>query len=144
MTDNDNPTSRESDPIIHPRRELSEHGLLPIPKLIFSDGNQTLTYINDKFLNLSASSSTHQDSFSHSIAISETLQISLDHARLLLDTLASVLHCDSDPLVTADSAEVDGGWIRAYPFIKNFNSIHFNVILLAHEDLATYTTNGNP
>ncbi|XP_047314838.1 TBCC domain-containing protein 1-like [Impatiens glandulifera] len=104
MTDNDDPTMRESDPIIHPRRELFEHGLLPIPKLIFSDGNQTLTSIKDKFLHLSASSSTHRVD---SIAISETLQISLDHARLLLDTLASVLHCDSDPLVTADSSEVD-------------------------------------
>ncbi|XP_047317065.1 uncharacterized protein LOC124920594 isoform X3 [Impatiens glandulifera] len=126
MTDNDNPTSRESDPIIHPRRELSEHGLLPIPKLIFSDGNQTLTYINDKFLNLSASSSTHQDSFSHSIAISETLQISLDHARLLLDTLASVLHCDSDPLVTADSAEVDGGHFQVDTCLSIHQEFQFN------------------
>lgn len=107
MADNDDPTrqpARESEALIHPRREPFEHGLLPISKLIFSDGNQTLTSIKEKLLHLSASSPTHRVD---SIAISETLQISLDHARIILDTLASVLHCDSDPLLTADSSEVD-------------------------------------
>lgn len=42
-----------------------------------------------------------------SSAISEALLISSDHARLVLETLASVLHSETDPLVTAEAEEVD-------------------------------------
>ncbi|MBA0615618.1 hypothetical protein Godav_015739, partial [Gossypium davidsonii] len=42
-----------------------------------------------------------------SAALADALQISLDHARLVLDTLASVLHSESDPLVTSRFDDVD-------------------------------------
>ncbi|XP_004146385.1 TBCC domain-containing protein 1 isoform X2 [Cucumis sativus] len=92
------------DPIslIHPRREPFEHGLLPIPKLIFSDPIQTLIPLKQKLLQSSSPSNRLNSS-----AISESLQISIDHARLVLDTLASVLHSDSDPLVNATPHDVD-------------------------------------
>ncbi|XP_022967755.1 TBCC domain-containing protein 1-like [Cucurbita maxima] len=90
------------DPIlIRPRREPFEHGLLPIPKLVFSDPMQTLIPLKQKLLQASPSHRLN------SSAISESLQISSDHARLVLDTLASVLHSDSDPLVNATPDEVD-------------------------------------
>ena len=96
-------TSSSPDPttLIHPRREPFEHGLLPIPKLIFTDPTQTLIPIKQK---LTEQSSTQRVG---SAAISEALQISIDHARLVLDTLASVLHLDTDPLVRAKADEVD-------------------------------------
>ncbi|KAL5545501.1 hypothetical protein UlMin_005188 [Ulmus minor] len=96
-------TSSSPDPttLIHPRREPFEHGLLPIPKLIFTDPTQTLIPIKQK---LTEQSSTQRVG---SAAISEALQISIDHARLVLDTLASVLHSDTDPLVRAKADEVD-------------------------------------
>ncbi|XP_062112143.1 uncharacterized protein LOC133823386 [Humulus lupulus] len=96
--------SEPKDPtsLIHPRREPFEHGLLPIPKLIFTDPTQTLIPLKQKLI--------EQSSPSHrvgSAAISEAFQISTDHARLVLDTLGSILHSDSDPLVKAKPDEID-------------------------------------
>ncbi|XP_058071190.1 uncharacterized protein LOC131220242 isoform X2 [Magnolia sinica] len=86
--------------ILHARREPFEYGLLPISKLIFSDPTSTLVPLRDNLIHLSPSlrASAH--------AISDSLQISLDHAQLVLDTLASVLPSDSDPLVTATPEEI--------------------------------------
>ncbi|KAJ6363326.1 hypothetical protein OIU78_003492 [Salix suchowensis] len=92
-TPNPNPSS-----LIHPRREPFEHGLLPIPKLIFPDPTPTLIQLKQQL-------STHNRVSSSLLA--DSLQISTDHARLILDTLASVLHSDSDPLVKARPDEVD-------------------------------------
>ncbi|KAI7997541.1 TBCC domain-containing protein 1 [Camellia lanceoleosa] len=89
---------------IHPRREPFEHGLIPIPKLIFSDGTQTLGPLRDKLVERSTQSPNQRVD---SIAISDTLQISLDHARLVLDTIATVLHSDSDPIVAAKPSEIE-------------------------------------
>lgn len=85
--------------LIHPRRVPFEHGLLPIDNLVFTDPIQTLAPIKQKL-----SSSNHRVGCS---AISEALLISSDHARLVLETLASVLHSETDPLVTAKAEEVD-------------------------------------
>ncbi|KAK6941899.1 Tubulin binding cofactor C-like domain [Dillenia turbinata] len=85
---------------IHARREPFEHGLLPIPKLIFSDGVITLAPLKQKLIEKSNPSLRINSS-----SISEILQISIEHARLLLDTLASVLHLDSDPLVSANPSD---------------------------------------
>ncbi|XVE61233.1 hypothetical protein DITRI_Ditri06bG0023200 [Diplodiscus trichospermus] len=108
MTDPIEPTTSTSDPnpnsspttLLHPRRDPFEHGLLPIQKLIFTDPVQALTPLKQKF----ASSLTHRVD---SAALADALQISLDHARLILDTLALVLHSESDPLVTAKPDDVD-------------------------------------
>ncbi|CAL5420895.1 unnamed protein product [Camellia sinensis] len=89
---------------IHPRREPFEHGLIPIPKLIFSDGTQTLGPLRDKLVERSTQSPNHRVD---STAISDILQISLDHARLVLDTIATVLHSDSDPIVAAKPSEIE-------------------------------------
>lgn len=84
--------------LIHPRRESFEHGLLPIPKLIFTDPIQSLIPLKEKL------ASTQRV---NSEILSESLQITVDHARLVLDTLASVLHSDSDPIVKAKPDEID-------------------------------------
>lgn len=84
--------------IVHPRREPFEHGLLPIPKLIFTDPIQSLIPLKQKLV------SAHRV---NSEFLAEALQISVDHARLVLDTLASVLHAESDPLVKVPPEEVD-------------------------------------
>lgn len=107
-------TTPTSPPVyIHPRREPFEHGLLPIQKLIFSDGTQSLAPIKDKLLSLS-SDSTHRV---NSAALSETLQISPDHSRLVLETVASVLHNDADPLVNATPAEFDAVGLNVFDLV---------------------------
>lgn len=95
MTDPIKPSTSRGSTVIHPRREPFEFGLLPIPKLIFSDPTQSLITLKQKLLD---SSSNHRVD---SATISDSLQISADQARLLLDTLASVHHSDSEPLVRA-------------------------------------------
>ncbi|KAF3486932.1 hypothetical protein F2Q69_00054046 [Brassica cretica] len=88
-------------PLIHPRRVSFEHGLLPIQKLVFTDPIQTLAPVKQK---LTESASNNRVG---SAAIADVLQISGDHARLVLETLGSVLHSESDPLVRAKPEEVD-------------------------------------
>ncbi|XP_077211239.1 uncharacterized protein LOC143846632 isoform X1 [Tasmannia lanceolata] len=92
--------STSSPLLLHIRREPFEYGLLPIPKLIFSDAITTLTPLKQKLLQTSSSSRID------STGISETLQISIDNARLLLETLASILPSDSDPLSDSDPDSV--------------------------------------
>ncbi|KAK3183330.1 hypothetical protein Dsin_030616 [Dipteronia sinensis] len=107
MSDSVEPsTSSREDPdptpnpnsIIHPRREPFEHGLLPIPKLIFSDPIHSLIPLKQKLLSTQRVNPE---------IIAESLQISVDHARLVLDTLASVLHAESDPLIKLPPEEAD-------------------------------------
>ncbi|WCJ33971.1 Tubulin binding cofactor C domain-containing protein [Euphorbia peplus] len=94
--------------LIHPRREPFEHGLLPIPKLIFPDPTQTLTQLRQKL-------ASHPRI--NSAILAESLQISADHARLVIDTLASVLHSDVDPLAKAAPAEIDDVGADLYDLI---------------------------
>ncbi|KAI3446436.1 hypothetical protein Pfo_003101 [Paulownia fortunei] len=96
------PTSVAASYHLYPRREPFEHGLLPIPKLIFTDGTQTLSQLKSTLL---SSDSTHRVK---SDTLARFLQIPIEHARLLIETISSVLHDDSDPLVKADvSKEID-------------------------------------
>ncbi|KAH1123024.1 hypothetical protein J1N35_006184 [Gossypium stocksii] len=110
MSDPMEPSTSKSDPnsiispitLLHPRREPFEHGLLPIQKLIFTDPLQALIPLKQKLAS-SSSSSTHRV---NSDALADALQISSEHARLILDTLASVLHSEPDPLVNAHPDDV--------------------------------------
>ncbi|KAL8036874.1 hypothetical protein ABFX02_11G005000 [Erythranthe guttata] len=98
------PTPTPAAPTYHlyPRREPFEHGLLPIPKLIFSDGAQTLSQLKSSIL---SSNSTHRLTPE---TLAPFLQLSVEHARLLIETISSVLHDDSDPLVKAGASnEID-------------------------------------
>ncbi|GAB2295502.1 hypothetical protein Dimus_029667 [Dionaea muscipula] len=114
MADTADAAATVKDPVyLHTRREPFEYGLIPIPKLIFSDGAVTLGSLKDKLIQRSASSSLRVDSS----AISETLQISPDHARLVLDTLASVLPSESDPLVSAKPDEIDDVGVNVFDLL---------------------------
>ncbi|KAG6472952.1 hypothetical protein ZIOFF_070432 [Zingiber officinale] len=84
--------------LLRSRREPFEHGLLPIPKLIFSDGTVTLAPLVDKILRRSVPHPHRVDSPD----LADALQILLDHARLALDTLASVHPSDPAPDGTVD------------------------------------------
>ncbi|KAL6522418.1 hypothetical protein OROMI_031690 [Orobanche minor] len=84
---------------LHPRREPFEYGLLPVPKLIFTDGIQTLSNVKSTLL------SSNSNRRVNSETLAQVLQIPVEHSRLLIETLASVLHDDSDPLVKARTPE---------------------------------------
>ncbi|GAB4851553.1 hypothetical protein Ancab_030956 [Ancistrocladus abbreviatus] len=108
MTENTDSTMKDPT-YLRTRREPFEYGLLPIPKLIFSDGTTTLGSLKDKLIQRSTSSLRVDSS-----AVSEILQISPDHATLVLDTLASVLPSDSDPLVSAKPGEIDSAGVNVF------------------------------
>nr|VDC62911.1 unnamed protein product [Brassica rapa] len=88
-------------PTIHPRRVSFEHGLLPIQKLVFADPIQTLAPVKQKLADAASNNRVGSG------AIADALQISGDHARLVLETLGSVLHSEGDPLVGAKPEEVE-------------------------------------
>ncbi|CAJ2671361.1 unnamed protein product [Trifolium pratense] len=90
------PPSTPSTTVIHPRREPFEHGLLPIPKLIFSDPTQTLISFKHKLIELSSNNRVD------SVAVSESLQISVEQAKLVVDTIASILPYESESDDTVD------------------------------------------
>ncbi|KAK9125460.1 hypothetical protein Scep_014306 [Stephania cephalantha] len=96
-------TAAKKDQIfIRARKEPFEHGLLPISKLIFSDGTATLGPLKEKLIERSSSLRIDAE------GVAEVLQISIDNAGLVLDTLAAVLPSDSDPLVAAKPDEIGG------------------------------------
>lgn len=108
-----NPTPTQPSIYIHPRREPFEHGLVPIPKLIFTDAFQTLAAHKVKLISL-ANESNHRV---NSAAIAETLQISPENARLVIEIIASVLHSESDPLVNAKPSEIESVGVDVYDLI---------------------------
>ncbi|KAL5211687.1 hypothetical protein ABZP36_022534 [Zizania latifolia] len=84
--------------LLRPRREAFEHGLLPIPKLIFPEGTlaQTLAQVKEKL-----AASAEGGGRVGAAALAEALQISQDQAALALATLAAVLPAE-DPALGAD------------------------------------------
>ncbi|KAG8070143.1 hypothetical protein GUJ93_ZPchr0006g46218 [Zizania palustris] len=84
--------------LLRPRREAFEHGLLPIPKLIFPEGTlaQTLAQVKEKLV-----ASAEGGGRVGAAALAEALQIPQDQAALVLATLAAVLPAE-DPALGAD------------------------------------------
>ncbi|CAI9765678.1 unnamed protein product [Fraxinus pennsylvanica] len=108
---------------LHPRREPFEHGLLPIPKLIFPDATQTLSHLKSTLLAADSSNRVNPET------LAGALQISIDNSRLILETLSSVLHDDSDPLVNAktpqeiDSIGVNVFDLLVYLYIQSYKRL---------------------
>ncbi|KAM0942925.1 putative TBCC domain-containing protein [Dioscorea sansibarensis] len=107
--------------ILWPRREPFEHGLLPIPKLIFSDGTQTLGPLKEKLLQASPSG------WITATELADALPIPLDHARLAFDTLASVHPGDLDP-----NAGVDVHDLLLFLYIQTYKRL----VMRTHKDPA--------
>ncbi|KAI0492398.1 hypothetical protein KFK09_026669 [Dendrobium nobile] len=105
--------------LLRPRREPFEHGLLPIPKLIFADGTLTLGPIQQRLLQLP---SDRVDA----AALADALQIPIDHALLALDTLAVVLPSD------ANSAGADVHDLILFLYLQSYKKL----VPRAHKDSA--------
>ncbi|KAM7271095.1 hypothetical protein ACFE04_030309 [Oxalis oulophora] len=118
--------------IIHPRREPFEYGLLPIQKLMFTDPTtQTLTSLLKQ---------KQKNQRVNSITLSDSLQISLDHARLILETLASVLHdhsvSDSETRVKAnkdDEIDADCRDLMLFLYVQSYKRL----LPRSHKDSAS-------
>ncbi|KAM0824957.1 hypothetical protein ACQ4PT_069886 [Festuca glaucescens] len=110
-------------PVLRPRRESFEHGLLPIPKLVFPEGTltQTLTQLKGKL----AASGTGSVG---AAALAEALQIPADQAALALGTLAAVLPAADDP--AEGSYEADLRDVLLFLYIQSYKRL----VPRAHKD----------
>ncbi|XP_078432334.1 uncharacterized protein LOC144703911 [Wolffia australiana] len=102
---------------LRPRREVFEFGLLPLPKLIFNDGISTLEGIKRKLLGRTVTEDAQIDAR----GIAEVLEIPMDHALLVVDTLASVLpfQLDSDPL----KRTVDVYYLVIFLYVQSYKRL---------------------
>ncbi|CAA7397968.1 unnamed protein product [Spirodela intermedia] len=104
--------------LLRPRREVFEYGLLPIPKLIFTDGTLTLGSIKQRFLQKAAS---HQSNVIDAAGVADTLQISNDHAVLVLETLSSVLPPDAELRAPEGAADVHD--LLLFLFVQSYKRL---------------------
>ncbi|KQK17664.1 TBCC domain-containing protein 1 [Brachypodium distachyon] len=112
--------------VLRPRRESFEHGLLPIPKLVFPEGTltQTLAQLKGRLLE-SGSGRVGAP------ALAEALQIPVEQAALVLGTLAAVLPTDEDPALGVDGAgEADLRDVLLFLYIQSYKRL----VPRAHKD----------
>ncbi|KAK4792281.1 hypothetical protein SAY86_022716 [Trapa natans] len=117
--------------LLRPRREAFEYGLLPIPKLVSTDPMQTIAPLRQK---LSARSSNNRID---SASLADALQLPIDHAKLILDTLSSVLYSDEHHSVSTRADHVDsvGADVRdviLFLYIQSYKKL----LPRPHKDLA--------
>jgi len=112
-------------PALRPRREAFEHGLLPIPKLIFPEGTltQTLAQLKERL--------APRGPRVGAAALAEALQIPAEQAALALGTLAAVLPAE-DPALGEDGAgEADLRDLLLFLYIQSYKRL---VPRSAHKD----------
>jgi TBCC domain-containing protein 1 len=115
--------------LLRPRREAFEHGLLPIPKLIFPEGMlaQTLAQLKEKL------AASVPDGRVRAAALAEALQIPQEQAALALGTLAAVLPAE-DPVLgdgAMDGAAADIRDVLLFLYIQSYKRL---VPRSAHKD----------
>lgn len=126
-----NPTLPSPTIVLHPRREPFEHGLLPIPKLIFTDGTLTLTSIKQKLLNTATKPSQITSS-----VLAEVVDIPIDQAVLVIDTLVSVLpQLSPQPTDEDEEGVVDVNDLMLFLYIQSYKRL----LTRTHKDSATVT-----
>nr|CAB3468427.1 unnamed protein product [Digitaria exilis] len=104
-------------PALRPRREAFEHGLLPIPKLVFPEGTltQTLAQLKERLASGGARVGA--------AALAEALQIPAEQAALALGTLAAVLPAE-DPALGEDGAgEADLRDVLLFLYIQSYKRL---------------------
>ncbi|CAL4970825.1 unnamed protein product [Urochloa decumbens] len=117
--------------LLRPRREAFEHGLLPIPKLIFPEGTlaQTLAQLKEKLAAAAASPGGRVGA----AALAEALQIPREQAALALATLAAVLPAE-DPALGDGAGDDAGADIRDVLLFLYVQSYKRLVPRNAHKD----------
>ncbi|KAF0935799.1 hypothetical protein E2562_035767 [Oryza meyeriana var. granulata] len=122
--------------LLRPRREAFEHGLLPIPKLIFPEGTlaQTLAQVKEKLASAAASAGGRVGA----AALAEALQIPHEQAALALATLAAVLPAEDPALEAAGGGGGGGADLRdvmLFLYIQSYKRL----VPRAHKDSPAVT-----
>jgi TBCC domain-containing protein 1 len=112
--------------LLRPRRVAFEHGLLPIPKLIFPEGTlaQTLAQLKEKLAPACGGGRVG------AAALAEALQIPREHAALALGTLAAVLPAE-DPALGDGAGDADVRDVLLFLYVQSYKRL---VPRNAHKD----------
>ncbi|KAG2612862.1 hypothetical protein PVAP13_4KG311300 [Panicum virgatum] len=104
-------------PALRPRREAFEHGLLPIPKLIFPEGTltQTLAQLKERL--------APRGPRVGAAALAEALQIPAEQAALALGTLAAVLPAEDPALGEDGVGEADLRDLLLFLYIQSYKRL---------------------
>ncbi|KAG8075279.1 hypothetical protein GUJ93_ZPchr0006g43055 [Zizania palustris] len=115
----------KASPVLRPRREAFEHGLLPIPKLVFPEGTltQTLAQMKER---LAAGGGARAGA----AVLAEALQIPAEQAALALGTLAAVLPVEDPALGEDGSGEADVRDVLLFLYIQSYKRL----VPRAHKD----------
>uniref|UniRef100_A0A0D9YNP3 TBCC domain-containing protein 1 n=1 Tax=Oryza glumipatula TaxID=40148 RepID=A0A0D9YNP3_9ORYZ len=118
--------------LLRPRREAFEHGLLPIPKLIFPEGTlaHTLAQVKDKL-----ASAADGGGRVAAAALAEALQIPHEQAALALATLAAVLPADDPALDSGGGGGADLRDVLLFLYIQSYKRL----VPRAHKDSPAVT-----
>jgi TBCC domain-containing protein 1 len=112
--------------LLRPQREAFEHGLLPIPKLIFPEGMlaQTLAQLKEKL------AASVPDGRVRAAALAKAQQIPQEQAALALGTLAAMLPAE-DPVLgdgAMDGAAADIRDVLLFLYIQSYKRlVHLRV-----------------
>ncbi|XP_024317362.1 TBCC domain-containing protein 1 isoform X3 [Brachypodium distachyon] len=106
-------------PLLRPRRVAFEHGLLPIPKLIFPEGAlaQTLSQLKDKLAPAAV------DGRVSAAALADALQIPPDQAALALGMLAAVHPADDPALGAGGDGSADLRDVLLFLYIQSYKRL---------------------
>ncbi|KAL6602991.1 hypothetical protein ACP70R_043352 [Stipagrostis hirtigluma subsp. patula] len=111
-------------PALRPRREAFEHGLLPIPKLVFPEGTltQTLSQLKERLAPAGPRVGA--------AALAEALQIPAEQAALALGTLAAVLPAEDPGLGDDGAGAADLRDLLLFLYIQSYKRL----VPRAHKD----------
>ncbi|CAN6177534.1 unnamed protein product [Urochloa humidicola] len=104
-------------PSLRPRREAFEHGLLPIPKLVFPEATltQTLAQLKERLAPGGARVGAP--------ALAEALQIPAEQAALVLGTLAAVIPAEDHALGEDGAGEADLRDVLLFLYIQSYKRL---------------------
>ncbi|KAL5225554.1 hypothetical protein ABZP36_012193 [Zizania latifolia] len=112
-------------PLLRPRREAFEYGLLPIPKMVFPEGTltQTLAQMKER---LAAGGGARVGA----AALAEALQIPAEQAALALGTLVAVLPVEDPALGEDGSGAADLRDLLLFLYVQSYKRL----VPRAHKD----------
>ncbi|KAF0914206.1 hypothetical protein E2562_027614 [Oryza meyeriana var. granulata] len=119
-------------PVLRPRREAFEHGLLPIPKLVIPEGTltQTLAQTKERLVAAGGGGGGGGGARVGAAALAEALQIPNEQAALVLGTLAAVLPAEDPALGEDGSGGADLRDVLLFLYIQSYKRL----VPRAHKD----------
>ncbi|KAJ4747922.1 C-CAP/cofactor C-like domain-containing protein [Rhynchospora pubera] len=112
------PSTSISAPLLRPRREVFDHGLLPVPKFSLPDPLTLLSPLKPKLSE--GCSPSHRI---NAASLADFLQISTETSSLILQTLAGVLHCEDKDLGVDGEGTADFRDVLLFLYVQGYKRL---------------------